>query len=93
MLLARLDALAVAGAVSYWLGFRGARARTRVVTTMRLLSLPCVTLAAYCALNYVYFGTPVPVSGLAKAIGGARFANWGGMRCAGMSSGLAWNMI
>lgn len=78
MLLARLDALAVTGAVValYWLGSTGAGTRARVATIVRLASVPCATAVAYFALNYVYFGTAVPVSGLAKAMDGGRFDNW-----------------
>lgn len=79
MMLARLDALAITGVVVvfYWLGSTGNGTRARAITTMRLMSMPCATAAVYLALNDVYFGTAVPVSGLAKAMDGARFENWG----------------
>lgn len=47
----------------------------RVAACLSLFVLP--TALIYAALNQHLFGTPVPVSGLAKAIGGPPFSNWG----------------
>ena len=45
--------------------------------TLRLGVLVMPVVAGYLLINAWLFGSAVPVSGLAKAIGGARFANWG----------------
>ena len=45
--------------------------------TLRLSVIVIPTVAAYLAINQWLFGTPVPVSGIAKMIGGPKFSNWG----------------
>ncbi len=66
-LLARLDAVFVAGGLGLALGVAWLRGRRRDITPAILLSLPSVVLCgAYLGHNYVAFGHVVPVSGLLK---------------------------
>jgi len=44
---------------------------------LRLSVIVVPTVIAYLAINQWLFGSPVPVSGLAKLLGGAKFSNWG----------------
>jgi hypothetical protein len=53
--------------------------RRMVEVAARLSIFVIPTLLAYLAVNQWLFGSPIPVSGLAKQIGGARFSNWGGI--------------
>jgi hypothetical protein len=56
----------------------GSNLRTRLVRVAAVLSVFVVpTVIAYLAINQRLFGTPIPVSGLAKLIGGSSFSNWG----------------
>jgi hypothetical protein len=47
----------------------------RMVLQLTLFIVP--TVAIYLIVNQSVFGTAVPVSGIAKMIGGPRFSNWG----------------
>jgi hypothetical protein len=52
--------------------------RTRMVRVAAVLSIFVVpTVIAYASINQWLFGTPIPVSGLAKLVGGPSFSNWG----------------
>jgi hypothetical protein len=48
---------------------------TKLAIKLGTFVLP--TVAAYMVINLRLFGLPVPVSGLAKAVGGPLFSNWG----------------
>jgi hypothetical protein len=48
---------------------------TRLAIRLGIFVVP--TVAAYMIINLRLFGLPVPVSGLAKAVGGPLFSNWG----------------
>jgi CubicO group peptidase (beta-lactamase class C family) len=84
--LVRLDALSLCVAAVIVLGV-AATARNRWFSAElprrclgiagRLAVFVVPTVIAYCAVNLHYFGTAVPVSGLAKLIGGPKFSNWG----------------
>jgi hypothetical protein len=52
--------------------------RTRMVRVAAVLSVFVVpTVIAYLAINQRLFGTPIPVSGIAKLVGGPSLSNWG----------------
>ena len=53
-------------------GIRGA-----INITLRSSVVVIPTVVAYLAINQWLFSTPVPVSGIAKMIGGPKFSNWG----------------
>jgi len=53
-------------------GIRGA-----INISLRLSVFVIPTVLAYLAINQWLFATPVPVSGIAKMIGGSKFSNWG----------------
>ena len=77
--LVRLDAAAIVPAYFLFDFFRNRR-RLQPPYLMRLahvLAPLVVTGAVYAALNQYWFGTPVPVSGLAKALDTGRFSNFG----------------
>lgn len=86
MFLVRLDSLslyvsalmALAWPVAYprpaW---SGGRAPTWLGAAARLSVFVLPTVAVYLLVNQWLFGSAVPVSGLAKSIGGAKFSNWG----------------
>jgi hypothetical protein len=87
--LVRLDALALFFSALAWLPLfevASGRAAPRAVprlalrTGLKLSLFVLPTVAAYLCVNQWLFGTPVPVSGLAKAIGSAKFSNWGAIR-------------
>jgi len=71
VVLARLDAvfpMLLFGALATGIWFRrGLRELLRL--TVALASPPALLLAAYLAVNQLIFGTPLPVSGQAKALG------------------------
>lgn len=84
--LVRLDALALFVAAALLLtlwdagwGRVGAgsaiRNSVRMVLQLSLFVIPAVVI--YLIINQAVFGTAVPVSGIAKMIGGAKFSNWG----------------
>jgi hypothetical protein len=84
--LVRLDALSLYFASILVLGIaqtpRGRRLSAELVSRMlgvmlRLSIVVLPTVAVYLAVNQYYFDSPVPVSGLAKMIGGPKFSNWG----------------
>jgi hypothetical protein len=84
--LIRLDALAVYAAVviclppyAVWNGKLHLRAVLALIPKVawQISVFVVPTVLVYMALNQWLFGAPVPISGLAKAIGGPRFANWG----------------
>jgi hypothetical protein len=84
--LVRLDALALyfaaivgiplAEVVADRLRLRHIVART-IQVALRLSTIVVPTVLIYVALNYWLFGSPVPVSGVAKLLGGPTFGNWG----------------
>jgi hypothetical protein len=45
--------------------------------TLRLSTFVVPTVVGYLVINLWLFGSPVPVSGLSKAVGGPLFSNWG----------------
>ncbi len=76
--LARLDALsAFAGVlfVSCLPLLSGRQPDWRAVLRRCAIVVPVVVI--YAVLNQYLYGVPVPVSGLAKAVGGPAFSNWG----------------
>lgn len=73
--LARLDALALVGA-SYLVLLIKQRGQLRWQQFAPAVAV-VLTMAAYAGFNQYYFGTPLPVSGLAKAADSPRFANFG----------------
>jgi hypothetical protein len=80
VLLVRIDALSLLLGYAAPLFFATARiygyglALKRVV----LFMLPsCVVLALYFLMNFFLFGSPFPVSGVAKMAGAEPFSNWG----------------
>lgn len=86
MLLVRLDYLALYGAAVAVLALRlcypqpppwpgGASGTVRIIGKLSVFVLP--TLAIYLVVNQWLFGSAVPVSGLAKSLGGPTFSNWG----------------
>ncbi|HEY0801770.1 MAG TPA: hypothetical protein VGD54_13060 [Steroidobacteraceae bacterium] len=82
--LVRLDALALFLSAIAILGMtekRGAGAFGSIsgvgAVALRLSIIVVPTVAAYMLINQYFFGSPVPVSGLAKQIGAAKFSNWG----------------
>lgn len=79
MVTIRLDALSVAVGCATVNGLRLYRRDGPGPACKRAfvyLAPSLVFLGCYAAVNDLFFGTPVPVSGLAKAIGAPRFANW-----------------
>jgi hypothetical protein len=56
-------------------GHQHLMARLRQVVLLSLVVIPVVI--AYLVANALLFGSPVPVSGLAKSIGAPMFSNWG----------------
>jgi hypothetical protein len=84
--LVRLDALSLYFSTVLVLGFtstpRGGRwwgeflSRTSVLA-LRLSIVVLPTVGIYLLINMFYFDSAVPVSGLAKLIGGPKFSNWG----------------
>jgi len=68
--LSRLDAI---GLILGREAYQFLRTRTVDVKAGAILT---VTVAVYGCSNYLLFGTPVPVSGIAKAIGNVRGENW-----------------
>lgn len=79
MVLARLDAVfpaAILMLVALWTWRQRPKAEFFRLT-LGLALPPAVTLAVYLAANLVIFGTWLPVSGQAKAIGGADSPNFG----------------
>jgi hypothetical protein len=84
--LIRLDALAVYAAVLAGLPLLTIWRQNLNLTTaltiaskvaLRISAFVIPTVLVYMAVNQWLFGSPVPVSGLAKFVGGARFTNWG----------------
>jgi hypothetical protein len=84
--LVRLDALALFVAAVAVLPLIGIATRTirpaqfistAVSTTLRLSIFVIPTVLIYAAINQYLFGSPIPVSGVAKLLGGPKFANWG----------------
>ncbi|MES2908702.1 MAG: hypothetical protein V4688_06035 [Pseudomonadota bacterium] len=73
--LARLDALALIGA-TYLVWFFRQRGRLSLQQLMPA-GVVILSMAAYASFNQHYFDTPLPVSGLAKAVDSPRFANFG----------------
>lgn len=73
--LARLDALALVGAC-YLLLLIKQRGRLHWQQLPPAIAVALV-MAIYIGFNQYYFGTPLPVSGLAKAVDSPRFANFG----------------
>ena len=84
--LIRLDSLAlfasvlmVLQAIVYWRErpkrSTAIRSAVRMAAQTSLVLIP--TVLVYAAINFWLFGSPVPVSGLAKLVGGVRFTNWG----------------
>lgn len=73
--LARLDALALVGA-SYLVLLIKQRGQLRWPQLTPAVAV-VLTMAVYASFNQYYFGTPLPVSGLAKAADSPRFANFG----------------
>lgn len=76
--LIRLDALALAIAVVAVerMAPAGMRRLDRD-SLVRLAGILLPTVLIYLLANWAIFGIPVPVSGLAKAVGGRLFSNWG----------------
>lgn len=77
--LVRLDAIAVVPAYLLF-DFMLNRRRLQphyLIRLTRVLTPLIVTGLIYAALNQYWFGTPVPVSGLAKALDTGRFSNFG----------------
>ena len=84
--LVRLDALALYITAILWIPLFEALAGTQkprevlsrtVNVALGLSTFVVPTLLVYAAVNEFLFGTPVPVSGLAKLIGAPHFSNWG----------------
>lgn len=73
--LARLDALALVGA-SYLVLLIRQRGQLNWQQLTPAVAV-VLTMAVYASFNQYYFGTPLPVSGLAKAADSPRFANFG----------------
>ena len=84
--LIRLDALSLLPAAIASIGtstFLSAARKTQTsriketaLLALRLSAIAIPVAAIYLAFNFVIFGTAVPVSGLAKSIGGPLFSNW-----------------
>jgi len=49
----------------------------RLELVLKLAAFVLPTVLVYALINWWLFDSPVPVSGLAKTIGGAKFSNWG----------------
>jgi hypothetical protein len=77
MVLARLDSvfLLAAAGVFVFSTPPGKPLTARIRRSVRLLSPAALTLSVYCLANRFLFGSFVPVSGSAKALG-AHFSNW-----------------
>lgn len=77
--LVRLDAIAVVPAyLLFDFILNGRRLQLHYLMRLaRVLAPLAVTGLTYAALNQYWFGTPVPVSGLAKALDTGRFNNFG----------------
>jgi len=76
--LVRLDALSLYLGTVLVLALAEIRTLRAVMNiTLRLSVIVIPTVVAYLAINQWLFGTPVPVSGIAKMIGGPKFSNWG----------------
>ncbi len=76
----RLDAVSLlfgyAAVLSYqWTKSAGLSAACRRLSLFLLPS--ALSLGLYAVGNWLFFGVPVPVSGVAKAIGAPAFSNWG----------------
>lgn len=80
VVLIRLDAVSLLLAHALALGRltwqREGRARA-LARILRFLAPSVVTLALYAGANYLVFASPVPLSGVAKAVGAVPFSNWG----------------
>jgi hypothetical protein len=76
----RLDAvsLVVAFALPFaHAAYRRAGLRAGVVELAKFAAPAGLFLAAYALPNWLWFGSPVPLSGVAKTIGAPPFSNWG----------------
>ena len=76
----RLDALSVVvacAAVDGWSLYRRQGLGPAVQRAIIYMAPSILFLGCYAAFNIAMFSTPVPVSGLAKAVGAPLFANWG----------------
>ncbi|HEX6246105.1 MAG TPA: hypothetical protein VFZ61_34515, partial [Polyangiales bacterium] len=76
----RLDAVSLVVAFSLPLAQRALRERgpAAAMSAMARFIAPAVlVLAVYAVPNWVVFGSPVPLSGVAKTIGAPPFSNWG----------------
>ncbi|KPK53757.1 MAG: hypothetical protein AMJ63_05415 [Myxococcales bacterium SG8_38_1] len=76
----RLDALSVVVAcatVDGWSLYRRQGLAPAVRRAIMYGAPSILFLSAYAAFNIAMFSTPVPVSGLAKALGAPLFSNWG----------------
>lgn len=88
--LIRLDALALFPAVLLVQGlFPLPEARLDARRVLRLSAVLLPTVLAYAAVNLALFGIAVPVSGLAKAVGGPVLSNWGIL----VQPGRAWTLL
>lgn len=79
-LMIRLDSAAMLAALLAVRMVETALRREAWIASLRVawVALPVLAaLAIYMLVNYAYFGTPVPVSGLAKAADGPTGHNWG----------------
>ena len=56
-------------------GAQGIRGAINIGLRLSVFVIP--TVIAYLVINQWLFATPVPVSGIAKMIGGPKFSNWG----------------
>jgi hypothetical protein len=70
LVMARLDTLAFVGALGLALLLSRSWGRARIGTLLVAGGTVAAGLLAYAGTNALVFGTPVPVSGLAKALGG-----------------------
>jgi hypothetical protein len=75
--LVRLDTLALYATTLIVSAYQLRRYVGFVRVALRLSAFVLPTVAAYLAINQWLFHSAVPVSGLAKAIGGPLFSNWG----------------
>jgi hypothetical protein len=76
----RLDAVSLLLGYAAVLAYQSQQSAGLRVTARRvaLFLLPSLlSLGLYALANWLVFGVPVPISGLAKAIGAPAFSNWG----------------
>jgi hypothetical protein len=88
--LTRLDALSLLAGVAFVACLPLLSARLPDWRALlRLCAIIVPTVIVYALVNQSLFGVPVPVSGLAKAVGGPTFSNWGVLQ----QSDSAWPLL